>query len=222
MMQKCEVILVRHGVTEWNDGARFQGQLDSPLTRDGILQAEGLGARLKKESVSAVYSSDLGRAVQTASIICAHTGHTVITDERLRERCLGVFQGLRREEVERKFPDEWKGYCSRDPDFAVTGGQSVKEHFDLGFSCLNELAARHPGKRVVVVSHGGMVQALFRFVTGVSFREPRKFSIQNAAYNLFSRTEGRWYLETWGDISHFSTVSSTVAALKSKDTGEVA
>jgi 2,3-bisphosphoglycerate-dependent phosphoglycerate mutase len=197
------IILVRHGQTEWNDGARFQGHLDSPLTADGIAQAEAIGRRISKELIAAIYSSDLGRAKHTAELIARETRLPVQEDVRLRERSLGVFQGLNRKEAGERYPADMQRYLSRDPQFIVPNGESVVQHFEKGFAALEEIAARHGGHRVVVVTHGGLVQGLFRYVTGLGFEARRRFAIRNAAYNVFIRSEIGWSLETWGDIAHY-------------------
>lgn len=197
------VILVRHGQTEWNDGARFQGHLDSPLTPVGEAQAASIGRRIAGEKIAALYSSDLGRARQTADLIAVSVKLSIQLEERLRERSLGVFEGLTRDEVAARFPEEMRLYYTRDPHYVVPDGQSATQHFELGRSCLDELAARHPGESIVAVTHGGLVQGMFRFVTGLGFEAPRRFAIRNAAYNVFLRDEGGWSLETWGDIAHY-------------------
>lgn len=202
-MDRFELVLVRHGKTEWNDGARFQGHLDSALTPSGVKEVECLGTRLRTEPIAAVYSSDLGRAVHTATIIAKRIGMSVSTDPRLRERALGIFQGLRKEDVEVKYPDAWQKYASHDPDYVVPNGESARGRFDVGYSCIMELARRHRGQRIVVVTHGGVVQGMFRHVSGVSFAAPRRFSIRNATYNLLSLQGESWEIETWGDTSHF-------------------
>ena len=89
-----ELILVRHGETEWNREHRMQGHRDSPLSETGWAQARRLGGRLKDETFGALYSSDLGRARNTAQSVADATGHEIIVDARLRERHFGVFEGL--------------------------------------------------------------------------------------------------------------------------------
>ena len=89
-----ELLLVRHGETLWNQQGRMQGQHDSPLTTVGLQQAKQLAQRLKDASFTALYSSDLGRAHQTARCIADETGHEIVADRGLRERNFGIFEGL--------------------------------------------------------------------------------------------------------------------------------
>ena len=197
------ILLIRHGQTEWNSGSIFQGHLDSNLTAKGVAQAEAIGRRLAGMKTAALYSSDLGRARHTASLISRATGHPVTEDPRFRERSLGVFEGLNRDQAITRFPEEYRRYTSGDSDYVVPGGESARGRFELGLAGFNELAEKHAGHSVVVVSHGGLIQGMFRHVTGIGFEEARRFSLYNCAYNSFLyRESGEWLLETWGDISH--------------------
>lgn len=197
------ILLIRHGQTEWNDGSIFQGHLDSPLTRKGIGQAEAIGERLAGMKVAALYSSDLGRARHTAQLIGRRTGHPVAEDVRLRERGLGVFEGLNREEVVSRHPEEYRRYTSGDGDYVVPGGESANGRFRIGLEAFTDLARRHDGHNVIVVSHGGLIQGMFRHVTGLGFQAARRFSLYNCAFNSFlGQADGEWLLETWGDLSH--------------------
>ena len=108
-MNRTQIIIVRHGQTEWNIRGIRQGYLDSPLTGRGMAQAKALAQRLAREKFTALYSSDLGRAVQTAQEIANVTGHAIVTDARLRERHLGIFQGLNAEEINAKYLDRTAG-----------------------------------------------------------------------------------------------------------------
>ena len=198
----CEVILVRHGETEWNRIGRPQGHLDSPLSDAGIAQAERLAQRLAGEEFAALYSSDLGRAFHTAQRIAAGSGHSVITDARLRERHLGVFQGLTRTEAGEKHPQESERLDSGDPDYRIPGGESARERHERIVACIEEIASRHPGERIVIVAHGGALRSLFYRTLGLPLSAPRAFKLLNASVNRFYFLDGRWKLATWGDVSH--------------------
>src|SRR5262245_50858139 len=122
-MERTHVIIVRHGETEWNIAGVRQGHLDSRLTARGIAQAKALAARLGRERFAALYSSDLGRAVQTAREISIVTGHEVVTDARLRERHLGIFQGLSGDEIDERYPKERRRLRTMGPDYIIPGGE---------------------------------------------------------------------------------------------------
>jgi probable phosphoglycerate mutase len=207
-MPRTRVIIVRHGQTHWNLKLIRQGHLDSPLTDRGIAQAKALGQRLAQENFAALYSSDLGRAVQTAEMIGTVSGHSVLTDARLRERNLGVFQGLGREEIERRFPEEYRLHRSLGPDYVIPSGESVLQQVERNLGCLSEIAATHYSGTVVVVTHGGVLSGLFRHTFSIPFTAPRRFEFMNASLNVFNYEDGAWFLQTWGDVSHLGTAGS--------------
>ena len=207
-MDRARVIIVRHGQTQWNIRQVRQGHLDSPLTDQGIAQAKALGQRLAQEKFSALYSSDLGRAVQTAEMIAAATGHSVVTDARLRERNLGIFQGLSGDEIKENFPEEYRRHRTLGPDYIIPAGESVKQQVERNTICLSEIAEKHFGQTVVVVTHGGVLSGLFRHTFSIPFSAPRRFEFMNASLNVFNYEQESWFLQTWGDVSHLGVVGS--------------
>jgi 2,3-bisphosphoglycerate-dependent phosphoglycerate mutase len=203
-MERTQVIIVRHGQTQWNVANVRQGHLDSPLTGEGIAQAKALARRLMHERFSALYSSDLGRAVQTAQIIAQATGHEIVTDSRLRERHLGIFQGLLGDEIKEKYPEEYKRHRSLGADYVIPGGESVRQQVARNISYLNEIAAKHEGETILVVTHGGVLSGLFRHTFSIPFEAPRRFEFTNAGLNVFVYEQGNWFLQTWGDLNHLA------------------
>jgi probable phosphoglycerate mutase len=203
-MQRTQVIIVRHGQTEWNIAGIRQGHLDSRLTVRGEAQAKALAQRLAREQFSAIYSSDLGRAVQTAMAIADITGHEIVTDARLRERHLGIFQGLNAEEITAKYPEERRLLRSIGPDYVIPGGESMRQQVERNVGYLNELAQKHAGDTIVVVTHGGVVSGFFRHTLAIPLDAPRRFEFVNAGINVFFRENGNWMLLTWGDVSHLA------------------
>lgn len=199
---KTEFILLRHGETEWNSLGRLQGHLDSPLSMGGLRQADALAARLASVRFQALYSSDLGRAVGTASRIAARTGHAVLQDPRLRERGLGILEGLTRAEAGQHHPSVFAEYSAGGPDFVVPGGESTSQRLRHAVQCLEELGVRHAGARIVIVTHGGVLSSLFRHVLGIAPGTPRAFSVLNASWNQFDYQAGQFRLVSWGDVSH--------------------
>jgi probable phosphoglycerate mutase len=204
---KTEFILLRHGETEWNSLGRLQGHLDSALSAKGLRQADALAVRLASESFQALYSSDLGRALETARRIAARTGHAVHQDVRLRERGLGILEGLTRDEASQRHPEVFAEYAAGGPDFVVPKGESASQRLRHAVECLEELAARHSGARVVVVTHGGVLSSLFRHCLGIPHGTPRAFSVLNASWSQFDHHPGSFRLVTWGDVSHLKDAS---------------
>lgn len=202
-----EFILLRHGETEWNAQERLQGHLNSTLSPGGLRQADALAARLATVRFQALYSSDLGRAVQTASCIAATTGHALQQDVRLRERGLGVLEGLTRAEARLRHPEVFSHYAAGGPDFVIPEGESTSQRLRLAVGCLEELAGRHPGERVVVVTHGGLLSSLFRHCLGIPPATPRAFAVLNASWNRFDFEAGGFRLVSWGDVSHLRDLS---------------
>jgi 2,3-bisphosphoglycerate-dependent phosphoglycerate mutase len=208
-MIRTQIIIVRHGQTLWNIRKIRQGHLDSELTDKGVTQARALGQRLARESFTALYSSDLGRALHTARMIAAVTGHEIVTDERLRERHLGVFQGLSGDEIKDKHPEEYRLHRTLGPEYVIPGGESVRQQVARNVDCLDEIALKHPGEKVVVVTHGGVVSGLFRHALNIPLDAPRRFEFVNAGLNVFAYEEGYWILRTWGDVSHLDPGAAT-------------
>jgi len=201
-VERTQVIIVRHGETLWNFKGIRQGHLDSPLTESGVAQASALGERLKRERFSALYSSDLGRAVETARRIAVLTGHEIFTDPRLRERHLGIFQGLTADEMKQKYPEEYQLNRSRSPNYVIPGGESIVQQVTRNIAYLTEVAEKHPSETIVVVTHGGVLSGLFRHTFSIPFAAPRRFEFVNAGLNTFVYQGGDWFLQTWGDVSH--------------------
>ena len=208
-MVRTQVIIVRHGQTEWNIRKIRQGHLDSELTDKGVAQARALAQRLARESFMALYSSDLGRAVHTARMITAVTGHEIVPDIRLRERHLGIFQGLSGDDIKDKHPAEYHLHRTVGPDYVIPGGESVRQQVARNVNCLDEIALKHPGEKVVVVTHGGVVSGMFRHALNIPLDAPRRFEFVNAGLNVFAYEDGHWILRTWGDVSHLDPGAAT-------------
>ena len=201
---KTEFMVVRHGETAWNAEGRIQGHLDSPLNEEGLAQAILVGERLGRETLDAFYCSDLGRAQQTAQPLADHIGKRPALSEQLRERHLGVFQGLTGAECERRYPEDYRRFHSRDPDHEVPQGESIRQFFTRVSNFFTDLAVSHEGQRLVIVTHGGVLDALHRFVRGIPLDHPRDFPIFNASVNRVTCAGGEWSVLHWGDISHLT------------------
>ena len=121
---KTQLLLIRHGETAWNAEHRIQGQLDIPLSPQGMLQAAQLAEFLADEPVSAIYSSELSRAWLTAAPLASRLELEVIAEPRLRERSFGIFEGLTLDEIAERHPDEFREWRARHPAWRPQGGES--------------------------------------------------------------------------------------------------
>lgn len=205
-----EFIVVRHGETVGNVQGRLQGQQDSELTELGLRQAQALAESFDGERIDALYSSDLWRAARTAEHIADRIGLPVQKDERLREWSFGIFEGLTLEEAERRYPDDYARYraVGRDrTDFVLPKGESFGQMHARTVSFFEEMARRHPGQRIVAVTHGGPLGCIFRHVVGLGLEAPRRFKRYNASRNVVRFEGGEWALVSWGDLNHLKGIS---------------
>lgn len=202
------LFVVRHGETEWNLIERQQGHLDSPLTERGVQQAHALAKGLADHGIDVLYSSDLGRAFQTATIMADSLGLTIHKDQRLRERHLGTMQGLTRSEHADRYPDDAAAFSTGDPDFVIPGGESIRQQYERCIRCAEELALRLTGQRVLVVAHGGVLRSFFRRAFMLPLSEPRRFSLLNASINSFLIDKGQWRLDSWGETAHLQGITA--------------
>jgi len=190
------------------DIGKQQGQLNSPLTEIGITQAEALSEGLMGKEIEIIYSSDLGRALQTASIISQKLKLPVFKEKRLLERNLGILQGLTMEEFRHQYPQDCNVYQSDDLDYIIPGGESIRQCYERYIAGCNEIISKHKGQKVLIVAHSGIVSCLFCHTLQISFNQPRSFSLFNAAINVFSIKDDQWRLNTWGDISHLKRIQT--------------
>jgi probable phosphoglycerate mutase len=154
------ILLVRHGETVYNVEGRWQGQSDSPLTERGRAQARELARALADEPVTAVYSSDLGRAADTAAEVAALHDLEVIADERLREINTGEWTGKGRDEIDAMWPGGLRAWAASPSRFLMPGGESIYAAQERSLGFFAERMPEHLGQTVVVISHGAVGQAI--------------------------------------------------------------
>ena len=202
-MDATRLIVVRHGETAWNVDTRIQGHLDIPLNATGLWQARQLGDALAGEAISAIYTSDLLRARKTAQAVADATGAALVDEPGLRERAFGSFQGRTFAEIEAEHPEQARRWRQRDPDYAPDGGESLRVLRERVIDTTHRLAARHPGELVLLVTHGGVLDVLYRAATRQDIQAPRTWQLGNAAINRLLWTHGHGLsLVGWGDTQH--------------------
>lgn len=212
-MPLVRLVLIRHGETEWNRQGRMQGRLDSPLTKLGRAQALAAGRYVRHLECDALVHSDLGRALETAQLVAAESGLTRWSEPRLRERSLGIMEGLTKPQFRERHPQHFRVYETRDPDFVVPGGESLRQVFDRTQLCLESLVSDFEGATLAVVTHGGILDAVYRMVTGIALETPRRFPLCNASLNRISRHNEVWQLDDWGDITHLEALDGIMPTM---------
>lgn len=200
------ILLIRHGETAWNAERRLQGHTDIALSEHGRRQARALADALAGEGLDLVVSSDLQRARDTAQAVASKLGIDVQVDPRLRERCYGAFEGMLYSQVARTYPAEWEAWQARDIDALPPAGErqaeSFRQFFERAHGALLDWAARHPGKRIALVSHGGVLECAYRAALGLPLESPRNFKVHNASINRFTVLDGALELQSWGEVAH--------------------
>jgi broad specificity phosphatase PhoE len=176
------ILLARHGETEWNRLGRWQGHADVPLNDAGRRQAGVLAEQLAGDSVSAIYSSDLRRASETAAIVGDRLGLPVTRRRALREIDVGSWSGLTRDEVRERFPEGFARWLAGEIGH---DGETREELTRRAVGEVESIAAAHPDEQVLVVTHGGVIRALRRHAAG----DPGE-SLDNGATFALALVEG--------------------------------
>lgn len=202
MIEPTRVLALRHGETAWNADFRLQGQLDVPLNNRGHWQAGRLAAALQDQDVSAVYASDLTRALQTAQALALCVNLPVRSEPGLRERGFGCFEGQSYGDIHRRWPAQALRWRQRDPAFEPAGGESLVAFNERSLETASRLAARHPGELIALVSHGGVLDCLYRAGTGIGLSAPRTWRLGNAVINRLLYNPGGFAVVGWNDDAH--------------------
>jgi probable phosphoglycerate mutase len=166
-----QLLLARHGETDWNRDRRFQGHADPPLNDAGREQARALAEELAGERIDFVYTSDLVRARETAEIVAARFDADVLLLRELREIDVGEWEGLTWPEIEERYPEGARSW--RERGYGWESGESYEQLGERVVAALTRIAADHPEERVLVVGHGGTIRATRAFIEGLSVPESR-------------------------------------------------
>jgi len=196
------IVAVRHGETDWNAQMRMQGQLDTDLSERGRWQAARAAEALAGEGIEAIFASDLARAFDTAQAIAAVIGLPISTDRALRERSFGIFEGHSYAEIDARWPDDAARWRRHEPAFEPEGGESLIVFSARAVAAVRRIAERSRGRTILVVSHGGVLDCLYRAAAGLDLSAPRSWELGNAAINRLLFTGERFTLVGWADTAH--------------------
>lgn len=219
-LKPTRLFLVRHGETEWNAAQVFQGHLDSNLTRAGTVQAERLAERLADEGVSAVYSSDQGRAMLTAKATADRLGLEVIPRQELREIDCGDWTGMSYTQVRAQWPNAHENWVRRPHLHCMPNGEDVAAVQRRAFVFLREAQRRHPGESVLAVTHNTIVRAVVCSLMGLDldrlWEVPRQ---PNCGINLIEMVDGAMKLAIVADTSHLENALVSDISFETRENG---
>ncbi|MES2610326.1 MAG: histidine phosphatase family protein [Pseudomonadota bacterium] len=205
-----ELILIRHGETDWNRELRFQGQVDVPLNATGHEQARRLAERLGAErlAVDHLVCSDLVRTRQTAQPVLGtllpqlHIDNVV--DASLREQSFGLVDGMRVDDIKLQHAEAWENWLRFDADGGMPGGETTRQFHTRVMDAVRRLAQEHAGKTLMVVTHGGVLDMVWRTARGVGLHGPRQSDIPNAGFNRVRLDGDVIELLHWADVRHLA------------------
>ena len=201
--------LVRHGETDWNAAHRLQGHTDIDLNAKGQAQAKQMALALKNINLQfdVLYTSDLQRAAKTAQAIEVLFKTSAISNASLRERHLGALQGLTTDEAPLREPALWASHLSRNVHENLHDGESILQFAKRIQSALEQIREQHSGKTILLVSHGGALDMMYRIASNQALDATKAVAVPNASLNWISHDGIGWKVDSWADTSHLDALA---------------
>jgi alpha-ribazole phosphatase len=197
-----QLLLVRHGETDWNASQRFQGHSDVPLNENGRRQAEAIAQRLAEHELEAIYASDLSRAWDTAAAIAAHHNIEPIAEAKLREGSFGQWEGLTYAEIEQREPEAVKAWHADISSFQPPDGESIHQLYERVVAAYQQIAARHAGQTVLLAAHGGSLQMLICYLLGLPPKSFWQFNLGHCSLSKISVYDAGASINLINDTNH--------------------
>jgi probable phosphoglycerate mutase len=198
------ILLIRHGETDWNRNGRFQGRSDLPLNQKGKDQAHALALALKDEPLTAIYSSPLTRARETALLIKDfHPSIPLFEEEGLVEMNLGEFEGMEAQRWATEYPDFIKRWRETPASVAMPGGESLQEVQARAIRTLDRITNRYPTESTLLLcSHNFVNRTLLCYALNVPLDRFREVQQETAALNVLYGKGQHWRVEVVNEHSH--------------------
>ena len=212
MSDRRQLLLVRHGVTDWNREGRFQGHLDPPLAEDGRMEAERLAARMAADErlrPARIISSTLARARETAAPIGALAGVAVEPDARLIEIGQGDWEGRTHNDLAVTDADRYEAWRSDAGIRQPPGGEAIESATARVRALLAALDDADGGWPLCIVSHGGTLRILARVLLDASPDGSWSLDVDNASLGICSSGDNQWRLDRWNDTLHLLGATPT-------------
>ena len=179
--------LIRHGETQGADTKRYKGHIDVPLSENGIKQMERLAEYISAEAtskLSAVYCSDLSRAIKSAEIIAETHSIKPVVFKDLRERNFGIWEGMTFDEIKEKYPEEFNAWTNNPREFSPMQGESTIEVKDRALKVLKGVLEKHKDESIAIVSHGGINRIILCHLLGIPLENIFRIEQDFAAVNI--------------------------------------
>ncbi len=206
-----QILLIRHGESTWNLTGRYQGRIDTELSDRGQEQAKRLAEHLKILPIQAIYSSPLRRAFHTALAVALDHGLDVVTEDDLTEIDHGTWNGLLREEVEKRFGPLLQQWLQTPAQVTMPEGEGLEDVGRRAWSVLEKLAGRHPGNLVAVCSHDAVIKTLIATALGLDLDRFWSLRLDNASVSLIEMDDTPARLIYFNDTCHLEEWRSDVA-----------
>jgi len=201
------LILVRHGETDWNHEQRIQGQLDIPLNKNGAEQARAVFNKLKREPIDAIFSSDLTRAIETVAPF-KQLGFSITLDSSLRERSLGMLEGLCVKEAVKLMPEDLRAFQTRSYVFTPKNSESMSAFEKRVRMFLSKICETHKRGNILTVTHGGVIDVVWRIANNISPTDHVKPTVTNGSiHRLQLINKGAIVIKNFNDVDHMKSMS---------------
>lgn len=197
-----KVILVRHGQTLWNLEMKYQGHCDIALTEKGLKQAELAANSLANEEISAIYASDLDRALKTAESIAQKHKLQVVAIPGLREIHFGQWEGLTYDTINSEWSETMAKLFTHPDEIQIPGGETFREVKERATSALSKLIEKHPNETIVVVSHGGTIRTLLCAALNIHLNYLWNIKQDNTAINILEYHDKQVVVSLVNDTHH--------------------
>ncbi len=198
------IYIVRHGATDWNQAKSIQGQLDTPLNAAGRAQAALAAQRLTQVGATALYSSDLLRAYETAQIIGRETGLRVIQKPGLREMHFGAWQGLSSAQIQARDPERYAARRACPYEVPPPGGETWRRFYERGVQALRDILQVTDAPRIIIATHSGICTVLGLESLGLGYAGKRTFGNDNCAIHTLAADGTAWRAVSLNDVSHLT------------------
>lgn len=197
-----KLYLIRHGQSKWNIEEKVQGQTDISLTKKGKHEAELMGKRLKNKKIDSIYSSDLSRAYETASIIGEKIDKKIKTMEELREMNFGIWEGMYNLEIKEKEPIDFILWRKDPCALKIEKGETLDELQERAMNAINNIINNDPGKNIVIISHGATLKTIILGLIKMELFHFKNLTLSNVGLTIIEFRDYNKVIKVLNDTSH--------------------